>query len=68
MFDPAVLGTLLIGLNAERAERETLGRRLSKRAGHRERPGMRVALANGLRRAAALLDRPTVRETAEQAG
>ena len=63
MFDPGAMGTLLIGLNAERAEAETDRRRQLVEATRREpRPGIRVALAHGLRRAAELLERPAVRE------
>jgi hypothetical protein len=67
MFDPGAMGTLLIGLNAERAEAENDRRRLSVEAARRDRPGIRVALARGLRRAAEVLDRPAVREAADQA-
>jgi hypothetical protein len=63
MFDPGAMGTLLIGLNAEREETMNDRRRLLETAVRRERrPGIRVALANGLRRAAAALDQPAVRE------
>lgn len=65
MFDPAVMGTLLIGLNAERAEAELDRRRPSVAAPRRESVGIKVAVARGLRRAAALLDRPTVREATQ---
>ena len=68
MFDPGALGTLLIGLNAERAEQENDRRRPWVATARRERPGIRVALAHGLRRAAELLEAPIVRETADQAG
>jgi hypothetical protein len=63
MFDPGAMGTLLIGLNADREERNER-RQLFVAAAPRERPhGVRVAIANGLRRAASLLDQPRVRET-----
>jgi len=64
MFDPAVLGTLLIGLNAERAAAQGDRRRRPVTAPRRDPVGMRVRLARGLRRAAALLDRPAVGEVA----
>ena len=68
MFDPGAMGTLLIGLNAERAEHETDRRRPFVAVARRDHVGIRVALAKGLRRAAELLERPIVRETADQAG
>jgi hypothetical protein len=64
MFDPAVLGTLLIGLNAERAKALPDQRRRMRAAPRRETIGARVALAHGLRRIAAALDKPAVREVA----
>jgi hypothetical protein len=65
MFDPAAMGTLLIGLNAVRAETQNDRRRRSVVARHREHLGLRVALARGLRRAAALLEQPSVGEVAQ---
>ena len=64
MFDPAAMGTLLIGFNAERAEAQGLRRRhpVAAPAPGRKPLGIRLTLARGLRRAAALLDRPTVGE------
>ena len=63
MFDPGAMGTLLIGLNAERAETTNDRRRVRAAAvRHERRPGLRVAIANALRRAAALLDQPAVGE------
>lgn len=62
MFDPAAMGTLLIGLNAERAETQHDRGRRAMTAPRHERVGMRMALARGLRRAAALLERTTVGE------
>ena len=62
MFDGAAMGTLLIGLNAERAETQNDRRRRSVVMRRSTRPGIRVAVASGLRRAAGLLDRPTVGE------
>lgn len=64
MFDPAAMGTLLIGLNAERAETRNDRRRRSVAAPRREPIGIRLALARGFRRVAALLDRPTIGEVA----
>ncbi len=65
MFDPGAMGTLIIGLNAERAE--THNDRRSRRAAtqRREQVGLRVGLARGLRRAAALLDQPRVGEVSQ---
>jgi hypothetical protein len=61
MFDPAAMGTLLNGLNADRPEAQhDRGRRAI--APRRERVGIRTAFARGLRRAAALLEGPTVGE------
>jgi hypothetical protein len=63
MFDPGALGTLIIGLNANRAETRNDRRSrpvVAQRQGH---PGLRVSLARGLRRAAALLDQPRVGES-----
>jgi hypothetical protein len=67
MFDPGAMGTLLIGLNADRAEREAYRRQLVRAATRRERPGIRVLLARGLRHTAELLERPTIRELADRA-
>jgi hypothetical protein len=63
MFDPAALGTLIIGLNAERTEAQSHRRRRQITAPRRTL-GLRIALANRLRRAAAALDRPPVHEVA----
>lgn len=64
MFDPAVLGTLLIGLNAERAEAQGDRRRRPVTTPRRERARLRTAVARGLRRAAALLEQPAGGEVA----
>ena len=64
MIDPGALGTLLIGLGADDAESHHDRRRRSVTAPRRERTAIRVALANGLRRAASALDRPAVSEGA----
>jgi hypothetical protein len=58
MFDPAVMGTLLIGLDAVRAEAREDRPRRSRRARGPRLVGVRIALAQGFRRAAALLDQP----------
>jgi hypothetical protein len=65
MFDPAAMGTLLIGLNADRAETHANRRHrpIAVRPSHRA--SLRVALASGLRRAAALLDQPRVGEVSQ---
>lgn len=63
MFDPGAMGTLLIGLNAERnATPNDRRRRLEATVRHGRRPALRIAVANALRRTAAMLDRPTVGE------
>jgi hypothetical protein len=63
MSDPAAMGTLLIGLNAVRADAQDDHRpRRAVSARQRDHVGLRVALARALRRAAAMLDRPTVGE------
>lgn len=66
MFDPAAMGTLIIGLDdAVQAETRTDRRARSVTAPRRE-PSLRVALARGLRRAAALLEPPTLGELASR--
>jgi hypothetical protein len=60
MFDPAVLGTLLIGLNAERASTQVDRRRRGVSAANQDGFRIRTTIARGLRRAAALLDQPAV--------
>jgi hypothetical protein len=62
MIDPGALGTLRIGLDAIDAESQTHQRRRSVAASQRERAGMRVALATGLRRLALALERPRISE------
>ena len=65
MFDPAAMATLLIGLDlADQGEAQSDRQRLRVAARRREHAGIRVALARGLRRAASVLDRPTVSEVA----
>ena len=62
MIDPGALGTLRIGLDAIDAESHTHRPRRSATAPRRERAGVRMALASGLRRIASALERPTVTE------
>jgi hypothetical protein len=68
MFDPAVIGTLLIGLNAVNAQDGQPRRehpRRSTEASPRGRRPFRVALAGAFRRAAAALDAPPAGEVAQ---
>jgi hypothetical protein len=62
MFDPAVMGTLLIGLEAVRAEANGERPRRSVAGRRRRLIGLRLTLAHGLRRAAALLEQPAAGE------
>jgi hypothetical protein len=55
MFDPAVMGTLLIGLDAINAESQAPRRPRPIRASRRK-SSIRAALAQSLRRVAALLE------------
>ncbi|HEX2469362.1 MAG TPA: hypothetical protein VHK05_02140 [Candidatus Limnocylindrales bacterium] len=55
MFDPAAMGTLLIGLDGVDPERQTT-RRHRAITSPRRGQSVRAALAQGLRRAAALLE------------
>lgn len=64
MFDPAVMGTLLIGLNAIQNETPSKPVRRSVAAPRRER-SIRTALARGLRRAADQLQPQTFGDAAE---
>jgi hypothetical protein len=66
MLDPAVWGTLLIGLGAERAKSQGHRRRRPVAAPVRRPLGIRMALARSLRRVAAVLEGPTVGEVANQ--
>jgi hypothetical protein len=63
MFDPAAMGTLLIGLDAGQAESQTDRRRTSIGAPGRAH-SIRLALVRGLRRAATALEPQAVREVA----
>jgi len=65
MFDPAAMGTLIIGLDPTSQERLSTHRRRSPAASRRHVPGLRVVLARGLRRAAEMLERPTLGEAAD---
>jgi hypothetical protein len=60
MIDPAVLGTLRVGLDAIQAEANDSRPRRS----HPSRKSIRVAVADSLRRLAAALDRPAVNRPA----
>ena len=55
MFDPAAMGTLIIGLDGIDAESQTT-RRPPAITAPRRGPSVRAALAQALRRAAALLE------------
>ena len=59
MFDPAALGTLRIGLDAERSEQSGAPRRQARRPGRRRNGSFRVAVAAALRTLADRLERPT---------
>ena len=63
MFDPAALGTLLIGLDAIEAEGRADARPRRRLQSRRDGHSVRLAIASGLRRAAAALEGP-VREPA----
>ena len=64
MIDPGALGTLLIGLNAIEAEAR-MDRPLRAAPARRKSPGVvRLAVARALRRAAAALEQPAIREIA----
>ena len=58
MFDPAAMGTLIIGLNRIRHESLSDHPRRSPAASRRDVPGLRVALARGMRQAAEMLKGP----------
>jgi len=61
MFDPAAMGTLLIGLDAHQNETHTKRARGAVTAPRRER-SIRVAVARGLRRAADQIQPQTIAE------
>jgi hypothetical protein len=64
MFDPAAMGTLILGLNAIEADAQLDRPRRPAPAPRRAHRGIRVALANALRQVAAALEPPAVRDTA----
>lgn len=64
MFDPAAMGTLIIGLNAAKADTELDRPRRLAPAPQRGHRGVRFALARALRRAAVALEPSVVRDTA----
>jgi hypothetical protein len=65
MIDPGALGTLLIGLGAIEAEARVDQPRRHAAVARPHRTGaVRLAVARALRRAAAALERPAIREVA----
>jgi hypothetical protein len=67
-MDPAVLGTIRIGLDAIDAETHPRARPRHAQRSRTARPGLRVTLAATLRRAAELLEPHTVGDGAPEAG
>jgi len=67
-MDPAVLGTLRIGLDAIDAEPRTRTRRQAAKRRRTAQPRIRVTLAALLRRAAELLEPHAVGDGAPEAG
>ena len=65
MFDPGAIGTLIIGLNTDRAEAQDERRRRRTAVARRSHRGIRVAMAHALRQAAAMLEPAGVPETAK---
>jgi hypothetical protein len=63
-MDPAALGTVRIGLDAIAAEARYDRPRRSTAARKRASRPLRVTIAAGLRRLAAMIDRPTAVEVA----
>ena len=61
-MDPAVLGTLRIGLDAIDAEARSNDRRRAAARARAARPGIRTRFAGALRRTADLLEPRTIRE------
>jgi hypothetical protein len=59
MFDPAALGTLRIGLDAERSKQSGAPRRGARSRQATKRRSFRVAVAAELRTLADRLERPT---------
>ena len=64
MFDPAAMGTLIIGLDAAKADSQPDRPRRPAPARRRGRRGVRFVLANALRQAAAALEPSVVGDTA----
>ena len=58
MLDPGALGTLIIRNDAQRADAERMVAGASEEPVARERRGLRVGVANGLRRLATVLAGP----------
>ena len=65
MFDPGAIGTLIIGLNTDRAEAQDERRRRRTAVARRDHRGVRSALAHALRQAAAMLEPAGVPEAAK---
>ena len=59
MFDPAAIGTLRIGLDAERSEQSVAPHRGARSRQATKRRSFRVAVAAALRTLADHLERPT---------
>jgi hypothetical protein len=65
MMDPGALGTLRIGLDALAADARMDQPRRAAPTARRKSPGVvRLAVARALRRAAAALEQPAIREIA----
>ena len=63
MFDPAAMGTLIIGLNAARTDTQPDRPRRPAPAPRRRYRGLRFILANALRQAAAAVEPSVVGDT-----
>jgi hypothetical protein len=68
MLDPAVLATLLIGLDHHQTETPPARRRPSHAAPRPAHSGIRLALARGLRRAAGAMEPRTFVTVADEWG
>ena len=64
MFDPAAMGTLKLGLDAAASESHADRPRRAATTRQRQPGTIRLALASGLRRAAAALEKPATSEVA----
>jgi hypothetical protein len=64
MFDPAAMGTLLIGLNGVERETRPIRARPARTVRRRHPGAVRRSVAAALRRAAASLEGPAIREIA----